>query len=72
MCPGLTTPGWPAWELVVWRPGSPVCTSPWIPGLPEEVAWFCRPGEPWVGAVPEDAGENNEMLIHSYINIITI
>lgn len=60
MTPGLATPGRPPWDLVVWRPGTPVVTSPWMPGLPVELVLFSSPGEPLVGAVPRK--ENEEEL----------
>ena len=52
MTPGVATLGRPPRDLVVWRPGAPVVL--WKPGLPVELVWFCSPGEPLVGAVPEE------------------
>lgn len=52
--------GWTLWDLVVWRPGAPVVLSTWKPGLPVELVWFCSPGNPLVGAVPEDDDEEKE------------
>lgn len=61
MTPGLATLGRPPWDLVVWRPGTPVVVmSPWIPGLPVELVLFCSPGDPLVGAVPEEEDEEKE------------
>lgn len=65
MTPGLATLGRPPWDRVVWRPGTPVVVSPWIPGLPAELLWFCSPGEPLVGAVPKEEEEDKETKINA-------
>lgn len=52
MTPAVATPGLPRCDLVVWRPGAPVVLSLRKPGLPAELVWFCRPGNPLVGTVP--------------------
>lgn len=69
MTPGVATPGRPPPDLVEWRPGAPVVLSLWKPGRPVELVWFCRPGEPLVGAVPEVADEEKETWMREDMEI---